>query len=196
MPEEIEIDTDRLREAIDDAVERDVSRGESLLRRVSLTTACFAALAAVAALQAGGTVNAALLAATESGTLQARASDEWAYYQAKGIRAAVARGAAESWAAAGRTPPPALLAEAGRERAEQDSLRRRATAFERARDARASDAERLQRRHEGFAVAVALLQVGIALGAVAALTRRPAVWAGSLALGAAGAALFLWRIAT
>jgi hypothetical protein len=49
-------------------------------------------------------------------------------------------------------------------------------------------------RHHRFANSVALFQVAIALGAVAALTRMRPVWYGSLALGLCGAALFLSAI--
>ena len=43
--------------------------------------------------------------------------------------------------------------------------------------------------HHFFAQSVALLQVSIALGAVAALTRRKPVWIASILLGFAGAAI-------
>jgi hypothetical protein len=46
--------------------------------------------------------------------------------------------------------------------------------------------------HHRYAQAVALLQVAIALGAVAALTRRRAVWFGSIALGAVGGLVLGW----
>jgi hypothetical protein len=85
MPEDIEIDTDKLRETIDEEIEK---RGAPLLRAISLTTAIFAALAAVASLRAGATVNEAVLLKTEATRLQALASDQWSYYQAKGIKAA------------------------------------------------------------------------------------------------------------
>jgi hypothetical protein len=45
--------------------------------------------------------------------------------------------------------------------------------------------------HHRFANSVALFQVAIALGAVAALTRVRLVWYGSIAVGVCGAALFL-----
>lgn len=45
--------------------------------------------------------------------------------------------------------------------------------------------------HHRFARAVAFFQVAIALGAVAALTRRRAVWLGSIVVGAAGIFLFV-----
>jgi hypothetical protein len=52
-------------------------------------------------------------------------------------------------------------------------------------------AEHLLHKHHGYAGAVALFQVSIALGAVAALTRTRMVWFGSMALGAAGIGIFL-----
>ena len=48
MPEETEIDTDSLREKIDEQREK---RGGSFLRWISLTTALLAALAAIASLR-------------------------------------------------------------------------------------------------------------------------------------------------
>ena len=83
MPEQPEIDTDGLRETIHEPP------AGALLRNIALTTALLAALGAVAALRAGGTVNEALVLKTEAGRLQAEASDQWAYYQAKGIKSSV-----------------------------------------------------------------------------------------------------------
>src|SRR5450759_2041509 len=100
MPEEIEIDTDRLREKIDEEVER--AGGGRILRWISLTTAILAALAAIASLRAGATVNEALVLKTEATRLQAEASDQWAYYQAKGIKAAVQEASATPWQASGK----------------------------------------------------------------------------------------------
>ena len=45
-------------------------------------------------------------------------------------------------------------------------------------------------RHHHFAYAVAFFQVAIALGAVAALTRRNVVWVASVVLGLAGLGFF------
>src|ERR1700732_3812429 len=116
MPEETEIDTDSLREKI--AEERE-KRGGSFLRWISLTTAILAALAAIASLKAGSTVNEALVLKTEATNLQAQASDQWAYYQAKGIKSAVALGGINAWEAAGKAAPPRLSAESVRYVAQQ-----------------------------------------------------------------------------
>ncbi len=75
------------------------------MRTIALTTALFAALAAIASLEAGGPVNEALALKTEATRLQAEASDQWSYYQAKGLKAAVADAQKNIWIALDKTPP-------------------------------------------------------------------------------------------
>lgn len=181
MPEEIEIDTDKLRETIDEEIHRE---GSSFLRWISLTTAILAALAAIASLRAGATVNEALVLKTESTKLQAQASDQWAFYQAKGIKGALSKSSLNAWAAAGRTPPPTLGSDASRYASEQDTIRQLAGRLERERDERSGEADHLLREHHWYAAAVALLQISIALGAIAALTRSRLTWAMSILAGA------------
>lgn len=185
MPEEIEIDTDKLRESISEEIER---QGGSFLRWISLTTALLAALAAIGSLRAGATVNEALILKTEATRLQAEASDQWAYYQAKGIKGAVAQGAQSAWQATGKPVPPALVAQAARYAAEQSEIQRKAQELERQRDERSREADRLLEQHHHYAAAVALFQIAIALGAIAALTRVRLAWVVSLITGAAGIA--------
>ena len=188
MPEGPEIDTDTLQERIHAEVERE---GGGLLKRIALTTALLAALAAIAALMAGATVNEALVLKTEAARLQAEASDQWAYYQAKGIKAAVQEASRVAWLANGKTPPAAHQETTKRYAAEQAEIQKEAQSKERERDAKSAEADRLLQRHHGFANSVAIFQVSIALGAVAALTRHRLIWLGSLVLGLAGAAFFV-----
>ena len=190
MPEGPEVDLDDIHERIHEAVEHE---GGRLLRLVALTTAFLAALAAVASLQAGATVNEALVMKTESTQLQTRASDQWAYYQAKGIKGAVAQASATPWQAAGKPVPAALTESAQRYVAEQREIAKEAKQLEHERDEKSTEADHLLHRHHGFANAVALFQVAIALGAVTALTRSQPVYLGSLLLGAAGLALLAWQ---
>jgi hypothetical protein len=187
MPETPDVDTDKLREAVHEELEREGSR---FLRRIALTTAVLAAFAAIAALKAGSTVNEALVLKTEATRLQAEASDQWAYYQAKGIKAAVAQATEAPWASVGKRPPRDLLEKERRYAAEQEEIKTKAEALERERDAKSREADQLLHQHHGFANAVALFQVAIALGALAALTRNRAVWLGSLSLGAVGLGVF------
>ncbi len=191
MPEEPEVEMEKVHEAIHEEMEKE---GGRLLRTIALTTALLAALAAIASLRAGATVNQALLLKTEATRLQAEASDQWAYYQAKGIKAAVQEASATPWSAAGREPPARFSEEQKRYKEEQAEIRKKAEEKERERDEREKEAEHLLHTHHGFANGVALFQVSIALGAVAALTRNRLVWFGSLALGGAGLAVFATAI--
>lgn len=187
MPEGPEIETEKLHEAIHEELEHE---GGSFLKRIALSTAVLAAFAAVAALQAGATVNEALVLKTEATRLQAEASDQWAYYQAKGVKAAVQEASATSWLAMGKEPPEKYAEQQKKYKEEQTEISKKAKEIERERDERSKEADHLLHRHHGFANAVALFQVSIALGAVAALTRARGVWFGSMALGIAGIALF------
>ncbi len=187
MPEGPEVETEKLHEAIHEELEKE---GGTFLRNIALTTAVLAALAAIASLRAGGTVNEALRLETTATRLQAEASDQWAYYQAKGLKAAVEQGTAAAWTAQGKTPPAELAQSVKKHLDEQEGIRRQAEALEQQRDEKAREAEELLHRHHLFAAAVALFQVSIALGAVAALTRMKLVWALSLLLGVAGAVAF------
>ena len=186
MPEGPEIDTDKLRETIDEEIEKEDS---SLIRGIALTTAILAAFAAIASLQAGSTVNEALVLKTESTRLQAEASDQWAFYQAKGIKAAVASAGAEAWRSLGKTAPDELTQRVAKEAGDQQQIRKLAEEKEHERDAKSAEADILLERHHKFAIAVAFFQIAIALGAVAALTRLRVVWGGSILLGLAGLAL-------
>jgi Domain of unknown function (DUF4337) len=188
VPEAPEVDTDRLHEQIQEEVERD--SGASL-KAIALTTALFAALAAVAALRAAGTVNEALALKAEATRLQAEASDQWAAYQAKGIKSAIQAASESAWIALGKNPPRSFGDEQQRYAREQAELAKVAHQKERARDQVSAEADHLMHQHHRFADSVALLQVAIALAAVAALTRVRLIWFGSIIIGLGGTSLFL-----
>jgi hypothetical protein len=185
MPEGPEIDTDKVREQIAEEVER----GGAPLRRIALTTALLAVFATLAALKAGGTINSALMLRTEGTRLQAEASDQWAFYQAKGLRAALEDAARAAWLAAGKEPPSEYAEKREHYAAEQKEIEARAREKEKERDEKLVESDHLLHAHHGFANAVAIFQVSIALGAVAALTRSRIVWIGSLLLGVGGLVL-------
>ena len=88
MPEGPELEAEHLHEAIHEELEREDG---GLIRAIALTTSFLAALAAIASLLGGSTVNEALVLQSEATRLQAAASDQWAFYQAKGIKAEIGR---------------------------------------------------------------------------------------------------------
>ena len=188
MPEEPEVETEKLHEEIKEELEHE---GGAFLRRIALTTALFAALAALAALRAGSTVNEALVLKTEAARLQAEASDQWAYYQAKGIKAAVQEASRTSWLAIGKESPPVYEQNQKRYSDEQLEVQKKAKDLEKERDEKSNEADHLLHIHHWFAYSVAILQVAIALGAVGALTRNRLVWVLSLVTGLGASIIFV-----
>ena len=118
--------------------------------------------------------------------MQAEASDQWAFYQAKGIKAAVAQSTATIWQGLGKAPPAEILGQSQRYASEQSAIQKKAKDLEAARDERSRLADGLIEQHHQFAAAVALFQIAIALGAIAALTKVRLAWYASLIVGASG----------
>jgi len=191
MAEDPEVETEKLHEMVHEELEKE---GGGFLRQIALTTAILAAFASVAALYAGATVNEALVLKAESTRLQAEASDQWAYYQAKGIKGAVQEASQTAWQALGKEPPAGYAEKMHRYEEEHKEIQEKAHEKEKERDAKSAEADVLLHRHHGYANAVALFQVSIALGAVAALTRARLVWLASLLVGVAGIVLFASKI--
>ncbi len=79
MPEEIEVPTEHLHEELEHEAHHSQ---ESWIMMVALTAALLSVLAAITALFASHYANEAMIE-------QIQASDQWAFYQAKGIKSAV-----------------------------------------------------------------------------------------------------------
>src|SRR5947207_14000457 len=99
------------------------SRERSLRTRVAVTAAILAVLASLSALQAERTAAESILSKNEAVLAQSRASDEWAYRQAKSIKQHL-----QDFAAPGHEP-----ADTDRQRAEIAASEERAREAERLR---------------------------------------------------------------
>ena len=136
-----------------------------------------------------------LFRSTEATRLQAEASDKWSYYQAKNLKATVTELSRSTWLALDKAPPEDISKSLEKYAQDQRKASDEARALEHERDAKAEEADHLMHGHHFFAQSVALLQVAIALGAVAALTRKRIVWVGSVLLGLTGFGFFAWALA-
>lgn len=163
--EEAEVPLEHLHEHVHHSVEHS---GEAWISWVALSTAILAVLAALAALLSGKNANEAMMS-------QIEAADQWAYYQAKSIKASVLD-AKMSLASA---PNESDREKADRYEKEQESIKSKAEHNE-------AEAKANFHRHEVFAGAVTMFQIAIAIGAVSALTRKKTFWVVSLLFGAAG----------
>jgi hypothetical protein len=198
MPEE-GLETQDLKERLEETEEKldeehkeiERERGPSWILSLSLSTAIIAVFAAVASLQSGAHANAAILAKNEAVLSQARASDQWSYYQAKGVKQAIYASQSEALADSNPERAKKLLAEADKYRQEQAEIEKGAREIEAAVTEAGKRAGESLERHHQFAIAVTIFQVAIALSAIAALTRRRIMWFVSLAIGIAGLVFFV-----
>jgi hypothetical protein len=193
MPEE-EFETSELKERLEEGLERALGEERPALRwmmYLSLSTAIIAVFAAVAALESGANSNDAILKKNEAILNQSKASDRWAYYQAKGVKASIATIEAEVAAGSQAELASRLRDEAKRYKSEQDEIERSAHEFEAGVKESNEAAERLLNRHHRFAISVTLFQIAIALCAIAALVRRKPLWLVGLASSALGIGFFV-----
>jgi hypothetical protein len=135
---------------------------------VALSTAILAVLAAIAGLLSGQHANEAMMN-------QIEASDQWAYYQAKGIKAAVLDAKMNLSGA----PNEQDRAKAERYQEEQNEIQNEARTKE-------TEARANFHKHETFAHGVTMFQIAIAVAAISALTAKRRFWLVSLIFGAAG----------
>ena len=182
MPEEIEVPTEHLHESLHEAAHGNShghggGPGSGWISQVALTAAVLAVTAAVAALLAGHHANEAMLE-------QMHATDQWAYYQAKGIKSSLVESKLDVLAALGKEAKEDDKKKVERYKDEQKEIDEKAKELE-------SSAERHMHRHTIMARSVTTFQVGIALSAIAVLTHRKMVWFLSLAVGAIGTVFFI-----
>jgi hypothetical protein len=200
MPEESEIGEVGVDKVGEQATEHAREHGAHTpwMRWLGLSTALFAVFAAIASLKAGHFANEALLHSAEATMKQAQASDQWAYYQAKGNKSVIRASTAEVLAAvhASEDEIARTRADAEKYKKEQEEIQVEAKALDDERKKLEVESTEDLHRHQSFAYSVTALQVGIGLSAVAALIGRRRVWLFALLVGAGGLALFAASFAT
>ena len=123
---------------------------------------------------------------TEELLLQAKASDQWAFYQAKSIRLREMQTGADLLGAlspANKEETGALrekyLKEVERYEKERDQISEQAKDFEKERDM-------LQRRADHFDAGEVFLEIGLIICSFALLTKKKGFWFTGIALGCVG----------
>jgi alpha-galactosidase/6-phospho-beta-glucosidase family protein len=168
--EEIEVPTEHLHETILEKAEEALkeTKGVSWSMYVAISTALMAVFAAISGLMAGHHSNEALID-------QIKASDQWAYYQAKGIKAEI-----KSLQVNAAIASPGDVA---KYKKEQEEIRKQAE------EAETSSKQHLE-KHVNLAKAVTLFQIAIAISAISMLTRKKFLWVVSLAITLVGLFFF------
>lgn len=154
--EEQEVSVEHLHEVVHEHAGR-ISWAE----KVALTTALLAVLAALSSLFSTHESDKAIL-------LKVGASDQWNYYQAKGIKSMIT------------TDPK----EKARYNSDQEKIKEDA-------DSKDRESEHAVHTHEFFSYAVTIFQIATAIGAIAVLVKKKYMWYLSLSLGLIGMGLVI-----
>ena len=144
---------------------------ETWVLGVALSAALLATIAAVSALLAGHHANEAVIE-------QIQATDDWSYYQAKGVKSGILASRLELLRALGKEIDPTDEKKLQQYASEQEEIKKEA-------DEKQHAAAAHLHVHTVFARAVTMAQIAIAVSAIAVLTRRRNFWYLGLALGAA-----------
>jgi len=163
--EEAEVPLEHLQEDVHHSAEHS---GIVWISWVALSTAILAVLAAIAGLLSGEHANEAMMN-------QIEASDQWGYYQAKSIKAAV------------------LDAKIALSATQSEQDREKTAKYQEEESEIKSEAEHKEaaaksnfHKHEVFARGVTMFQIAIAIAAISALTKRRRFWIVSLLFGGVG----------
>ena len=167
--EAMEDPTEHLHEEINEEVEELYEKKERWTLSVAISTALMAVCAALAGLFAGHYSNEALIE-------QIKASDQWAFYQAKSIKAEIRALQPEGTSSHGKTVEQV--------KQEEEAIKKKAEEAEKASEFHLQKHIRLSR-------AVTLLQVSIAISAISILTRKRFMWVIGIIIALAGLAIFV-----
>lgn len=170
--DEIEIPIEHLQETIKEKVEEELQnekKDTGWFMYVAISTAFMAVFAAISGLMAGHHSNEALIS-------QIKASDQWAFYQAKGIKAEIK--SLELMLTKGT----ALDVE--RYKYEQAEIKKLAEEYQ-------ADSKIHLDKHIVLSRAVTLLQISIAISAIAILTKRKLFWWLSIVTSLGGLIFFI-----
>jgi|SRR5664279_952620 len=163
--EEAEVPLEHLHEEIHHHAEHG---GVSWISGVALSTAILAVLAAIAGLLSGKHANEAMMS-------QIEASDQWGYYQAKSIKAAILEA---------KTTLASEASSKDKEKAAQ--YQEEQVEIKREAEHKQAEARANFHKHEVFAQSVTMFQIAIAIAAISALTKKRRYWFVSLVFGLIG----------
>ncbi len=144
---------------------------------VAMTTALIAVFAAITGMLAGDHADEAMLS-------QIHASDQWAYYQAKGIKSDVIAQSDKVLVAMGKKPSAQDSAKIKSYKTEQAEISKEANGAQ-------NESKEHVAKHKVLARGITFFQIAIAIGAISIIVKRKSLWLVSMGFALAGIFFFL-----
>jgi hypothetical protein len=149
---------------------------------------CLAVLAAIATQRGAGYSSATMKQLNEATFNQAEASDQWAFYQAKGIKQSIAEQERDRATAGSATLEPKVLAgltaKVDRYESEKKAITKEAKGFEATRDTARALATYAADCGREMGLSTTFFQIAIAMGGVCLVVKKRWLWYVSMGIGA------------
>jgi hypothetical protein len=169
----------------DHELEHAAHSGDGMAGQLAVITAVLATVGAIFSYMGGATQAEAALAKNDSAIRKTEASDQWNFYQAKNSRQSIAELAADLVPAERRADWQKNIE---KYKSDKEPIMAKARQLEEEAKAFDEKSEQLMHQHHRWAEATTLLQISIALAAIALLTRRRWLEWGTLGVAAVGIA--------
>jgi hypothetical protein len=157
--------------------------GDGMAGQLAVITAVLATIGAICSYMGGATQADAALAKNDAAIRKTEASDQWNFFQAKNSRQAMAELALDLVPAERRAD---YAKNVEKYRSEKEPIMEKARKLEEEAKEFDERSEHLMHQHHRWAEATTLLQISIALAAIALLTRRRWLEWGTLGVAAVG----------
>ena len=171
----------------DHEVEHAAAHGAGgMIGQLAVITAVLATIGAICSYMGGATQADAALAKNDAAIRTTKASDQWNFYQAKNARQSVAEVALDIVPAERRDTYAKNIE---KYKADKEPIMAKAKQLEEEAAAFDEQSEHLMHQHHRWAEATTVIQISIALAAIALLTRRRWLEWGTLGVAGVGIAI-------
>ncbi len=187
------LEAHELMESLSESIEKREEKRDQWNIRVALTTSILAVFAALSNLESEQKTSEAIMLKNSAIFYQAKASDQWSYYQAKKIKLHMSSNQAHLVEFFKSSPKEKerLASLVVKYKGQVGKIKSKALEFEKERDKMNLLSDKALAHHHAFALSVVCFQISIVLSSMAVMLRRNALWYVSMSLGGVGALAFL-----
>ncbi|MCL4486019.1 MAG: DUF4337 domain-containing protein [Nitrospirae bacterium] len=182
-----------LMESLSESIEKREEKRDQWNIRVALTTSILAVFAALSNLESEQKTSEAIMLKNSAIFYQAKASDQWSFYQAKKIKLHMSENQVHlvELLHSPKSEKVRLENLVEKYKGQVGKIKAKAISFEKDRDRMNDLSDRSLAHHHAFALSVVCFQISIVLSSMAVMLRRNSLWFVSLGLGGLGTLAFV-----
>ncbi len=187
------IEAHELMESLSESIEKREEKRDQWNVKVALTTSILAVFAALSNLESEQRTSEAIMLKNSAIFYQAKASDQWSFYQAKKIKLHLSENQVHliAFLHSPKGERDRLSTLIAKYKTQVGNIKRQALGFEQQRDRMNDLSDRALAHHHAFALGVVCFQISIVLSSMAVMLRRNSLWFVSIGLGVLGALAFV-----